>query len=141
MAETTTEQTARAKLLDACIAVIDDGLTIELNGQSVWFDGENCYTRRDAGGHTHDYATAEQAIAAFYPYLAGVRRAVAVGPESGWRDIETAPKDREILLWAGYCCVGSWIDEYEQFGRDDHSLTEPTHWQPLPSAPKENSRE
>jgi hypothetical protein len=60
-----------------------------------------------------------------------------------WRDIESAPRDHtEILLSNGeHVSSGAWFT-----GEDDHEaqwmdwsggmLPEPTHWMPIPPAPK-----
>lgn len=51
---------------------------------------------------------------------------------SEWMSIETAPKDKLILLWDGEHTIGAWID-----GEWQPCLTEqqPTHWMPLPEPP------
>ena len=56
-----------------------------------------------------------------------------------WMNIETAPMDgTDVLVWCGgtmfIACmeVGRWF-----FDRTDHSVKPlPTHWMPLPPAPK-----
>ena len=56
-----------------------------------------------------------------------------------WQPIETAPKDgTDVLVWCGgamfIACmeVGRWF-----FDRTDYSVKPlPTHWMPLPPAPK-----
>lgn len=65
--------------------------------------------------------------------------------ESGWRPIETAPKDgSEILLGHpdGSMAVG-WWREARSHGRvagwsdgDDFAMTWPSHWKPKPAAPE-----
>ena len=60
-----------------------------------------------------------------------------------WRPIETAPKDgTDVLVWCGgamfiaYMEVGRWF-----FDRTDHSVKPlPTHWMPLPPAPKKGDK-
>lgn len=60
-------------------------------------------------------------------------------PTQGWQPIETAPKDDtnvlvfcEGLVWVASYYHGMWWFEK----RDDISLSEPTHWMPLPEPPK-----
>ncbi len=66
-----------------------------------------------------------------------------------WQPIETAPKDRDILVYEdGWCVVVSW-EECDGVGYkgpnghwmsnacvDSYTEVEPTHWQPLPEPPK-----
>lgn len=73
-----------------------------------------------------------------------------------WQPIETAPKDGEILLiWIGdvdfgYCRNGKWFvinngdylygghgRDYACGVHDSFVYRPPTHWMPLPEAPKE----
>lgn len=62
---------------------------------------------------------------------------------SGWRPIESAPKDgRSILIgWAGadMVFVSRWFKNAERWAMPSTSvaLNPPTHWQPLPAAPSE----
>lgn len=62
-----------------------------------------------------------------------------------WQPIETAPKDgTEILLYVGIMkhdyAVAHWNERYWQMGvHQDRFYSEfgqPTHWMPLPEAPK-----
>ena len=63
-----------------------------------------------------------------------------------WKPIETAPKDKRLLVWSGqemYCAhwaqnwqtgdeawiVAAWGDE------GDQALVRPSHWMPLPEPP------
>jgi len=71
---------------------------------------------------------------------------------SDWQPIETAPKDGTLVLtWsARLCCVARWKDyEREPYkphpsyrwygwidGYDGEDIPDPTHWMPLPEAPK-----
>jgi len=49
-----------------------------------------------------------------------------------WQPIETAPKDRMILLWDGEWTIGAWID-----GEWWPCIQEvpPTYWAELPKPP------
>jgi len=61
--------------------------------------------------------------------------------KTAWQPIETAPKDRTILIYddeqyethVGFWLPGvcEWVDE-----RECMTLYYPTHWMPLPSTPK-----
>lgn len=71
---------------------------------------------------------------------------------SEWQPIETAPKDRSILLWVdGECSKGQWNnDQYAKKPRpfwhafyEDMALGrlwmrahQPTHWMKLPEVPR-----
>lgn len=55
-----------------------------------------------------------------------------------WRPIGTAPVDgTEVLVWdkAGYADVAYWNVLTLSWSNGDHTL-KPTHWMPLPEAPK-----
>jgi hypothetical protein len=66
-----------------------------------------------------------------------------------WQPIETAPKDRSVLLWQpsrGVCraiwttCDSKWSVEQDDFswGEDDEKVRiaeSPTHWMDLPERP------
>lgn len=65
----------------------------------------------------------------------------------GWQPIETAPKDRDILVyipdaddpidivcWANYRPRG-FFWAHARCADGSHVSYEPTHWQPLPEAP------
>lgn len=66
-----------------------------------------------------------------------------------WQPIETAPKDGTVILLAepnhdGSFCIatGRWVEPYIKppyWGdglTDDLLMDGPTHWSPLPEAPK-----
>lgn len=58
---------------------------------------------------------------------------------TGWRPIETAPKDGQcILLWNGSVHVGEW--DYGEWSHDDGTnidvIWDTTHWMPLPEPPQ-----
>lgn len=69
-------------------------------------------------------------------------------PTTNWRAIETAPRDRRILLWNGVTGVYSaeWMPLPESAdgvwpllqwgGKTGRWFPEPTHWMPLPEPPK-----
>jgi hypothetical protein len=55
-----------------------------------------------------------------------------------WRPIGTAPVDgTEVLVWdkAGFADVAYWNVLSLSWSNGDHTL-KPTHWMPLPEAPK-----
>ena len=52
--------------------------------------------------------------------------------ENEWRDIETAPKDCDVLVTDGSkVYLGRWVGRYFAWGYS----TDPTHWKPLPKPP------
>ena len=68
---------------------------------------------------------------------------------AGWQPIETAPKDSRVLVWAaGAVRIGRFDDdEYSKkprpmwswvgpWCRADMRASPPSHWMPLPGAPK-----
>ena len=64
------------------------------------------------------------------------------GAVLGWQPIETAPKNRAVLVWDGDCMhIASRQDlspSYpwcEECVCDDPMTVEPTHWMPLPAPP------
>ena len=60
--------------------------------------------------------------------------------ETRWQPIETAPKDGTEVLVSIYQrpTFASWLEHRHAWvGRDQHSLTAPTHWLPLPAPPTE----
>lgn len=67
-----------------------------------------------------------------------------------WQPIETAPKDRRLLLWDGHdmligfwgvspspYCFAGWTTGWETASGYDvgYAPISPTHWQPLPEPP------
>jgi hypothetical protein len=65
---------------------------------------------------------------------------------SEWRDIETAPKDKNILLFGRYWheeqgwfnepIIGRWRDERWEAVWRSWFAVRPTHWMPLPNIPE-----
>ena len=61
-----------AKLRAACLVVIEDGITLELNGSKCFLDGEGddgstVYTVRTEDGKYHNFPSAALALDFFYP--------------------------------------------------------------------------
>jgi hypothetical protein len=64
-----------------------------------------------------------------------------------WQPIETAPKDRPILIWDGENMISAewglranewtWQLVEGEIQGDSALWTAPTHWMPLPDAPKD----
>lgn len=100
-------------------------------------------------------ALPEDAVTGVFIYAAqAVREALAARDE--WMPIETAPKDgREVLLWLGspwskvekarwYAPWKNWqagVIPADPVREDCYGIGSavPTHWQPLPTPPKENN--
>lgn len=57
---------------------------------------------------------------------------------NGWKHINTAPKDREILVWDGASrYIAEW-SEYQGYWRVAGVLQcNPTHWKGCPQPPEE----
>lgn len=66
--------------------------------------------------------------------------------QEGWQPIETAPKDKRVLVWSGkeiyaahwaqspYTGDEAWI--VAEWGDDrEQALVKPTHWKPIGAAP------
>ena len=80
--------------------------------------------------------------------LAEARAALTAAKAGGWLPIETAPKDgTAVLVSEGrFCSCVEWNEEFDWWAVDDNKLgpfrlrgAAPTHWQPLPNPPKEQS--
>jgi hypothetical protein len=56
---------------------------------------------------------------------------------TSWREIESAPKDRTILLWDSRWGLqfGEWAESLKAWVDSDAEVTTPTHWMPLPAPP------
>ena len=64
-------------------------------------------------------------------------------PESQWEPIASAPKDgMPVLVWDdGAITIASWVEDHDRLegsGWYDHGIMDPppSHWMPLPPAPK-----
>lgn len=81
---------------------------------------------------------------------AEIRRRLNEWEERRWQPIETAPKDREVILYTrgdDATFFGRWDAKFECFFTDggspmgksvdgwDSPWTEPTHWMPAPPKP------
>lgn len=53
-----------------------------------------------------------------------------------WQPIETAPKDRRILLFASVPVIGWYDDRNNVWRSTDSKKLYATHWQELPEDPK-----
>lgn len=66
-----------------------------------------------------------------------------------WQPIDTAPKDKRLLVWSGQEIYAAhwaqhpvtgdeaWI--VAQWGDGDQALVKPTYWAPLPEPPRDSS--
>lgn len=107
----------------------------------------------------NDHAIAEHGSMRFLGLLCGEDLTPAhplrdKGPVMRWRPIETAPKDRKVLLWGRYWngrddfqepLVGQWnphseLQRWEACGQYRFGVR-PTHWMPLPAAPDDSGIE
>lgn len=101
----------------------------------------NSTTINDMSGNPHHWSVVQ-----------GIKAVVALAARSGWRPIETAPKDGTAILL--YCddhvsaefgsVIGFWSEDDggDWYASEAHSSPlfwasdRPTHWQPLPEPPK-----
>lgn len=59
----------------------------------------------------------------------------------GWKHINTAPKDREILVWDGYQRqVAKWNEEEREW-LCLAIMIDPTHWRGCPPPPVQDDAE
>ena len=88
--------------------------------------------------------------------LQGWQAALSHAAQAKWQPIETAPKDCNVLLYYPLrgAIRGTWIDEEyaknpKPYWRHDHAYifgtgeartNQPTHWMPLPGAPKKTAK-
>ena len=66
--------------------------------------------------------------------------------ELEWKPIETAPKDRKVLLWGKYWSdemgffphplIGMWSQNQDRWETNFNCGCRPTHWTELPAAPQ-----
>mgnify|MGYP000894219903 CR=1 FL=1 len=101
------------------------------------------------GDGTNYYAWGDPCFYAEYPDVvdsiyAEARAALSASPRrEGWRPIETAPKDgtRVLLARVGIDAMHTafWRGSTWHCGGLQY-FNNPTHWQPLPSAPQENGK-
>lgn len=68
-----------------------------------------------------------------------IARVKALEADKGWRPIETAPKDEDVLIAAAHIpeSVGRASCENGEWYKWPY-LSQPTHWMPLPEPPKED---
>jgi hypothetical protein len=60
---------------------------------------------------------------------------ISPDPEE-WRPIETAPKDREVLVFdEGAIIVSLWVEDEQAWWDNGPMRPPPTHWRPLPAPP------
>jgi len=61
-----------------------------------------------------------------------------------WKPIETAPKDKHILVWTQWGIIEAYWDSLSKFWKEPAFLMnqtanlfdQPTHWMELPDAPE-----
>ena len=142
---------------DGCDCVISDGMGvtyeagIDVSGQAYW----SHHRVVENTGAIVPGGISEAKAAAQEHYTARILSALTIAP--GWKDMETAPKDRVILLFRpkmfcgkGHVGPGKWeSDKYANNPRPfwyslerlisttESSIFQPTHWMPLPLPPEE----
>ena len=104
---------------------------------------------REAARVGGDYTMVEAPdLRALLADLDEARAALTAAKAGGWLPIETAPKDgTAVLVSEGrFCSCVEWNEEFDWWAVDDNKLgpfrlrgAAPTHWQPLPNPPKEQS--
>ena len=108
----------------------------------------NCYELGAIKSDVKNHAQQRMKVAGFYAALESALRMALAGREE-WQPIETAPKDVAVLLWGKYWnnkdvfqrpLVGQWNpisnpQRWEALGEYRFGIR-PTHWMPLPAAPK-----
>jgi hypothetical protein len=132
---------------------MSDEMAMEQDAEQIANDWLHGYTRERLGEHPNDAAyEADEMIDAFMAGRASRPAPVSIDP-SGWRSIDSAPRDgTDILAWcvhpnaqyAGITAdksdwqapvVTRWID-HNGGGWTWHGLCgQFTHWQPLPAPP------
>lgn len=124
-------------------------MTTNTNAASSIMELIDAYAEsRHVNGAPHYNAKTAEARAAVAAALASPG-AVAAAP-TGWRPIETAPKDGTLIVVKGdnhgdsdlgqHHCIASWFKGCWMESSDwnpTSDLAYLTHWMPLPPAPKE----
>ena len=145
------------ELQEAKIDALQEDLTAALQAKAAESSQEPV-AWIDNSGHPHhlSYVQGHQERRLYGP-LRPLYAAPVAQAEPAWLPIETAPKDREILVWfsdlfKGMADVAKWEpDTYAKKprpywqGSKERMLGilayrhgNPTHWMPLPQPPKEN---
>lgn len=91
----------------------------------------------------HDkFAVLETNLKEMWRWFYGKGRYDILNQQDGWIPIETAPKDRRILLdckFGTYVGIGQWYERGEYFRDDDGEALSPEYWQDLPLSKREIS--
>lgn len=110
--------------------------------------GLECNSFHHSKGEFHSHSEPCKPAAEYVEALAQARAAITAAKAGGWVAIETAPKDgTAVLVSEGrFCSCVEWNEEFDWWAVDDNKLgpfrlrgAAPTHWQPLPNPPKEQS--